>query len=384
MKRSICVLVFTGLVLASFCSGQKPSTRPAPPASQPSAAAVALTKMKALMERPRNMPRDADPVPIMKQRLPKALVALDEMEQKYPKARELHEARLIGAIAAIQLAQINKAPAMAERAKRIIGKILASDAPVQIKLNADAHLLLLNIRPVRDATTMPATQPAKVDTTKLILQFTKRYAKTDQAVEAVTIGMHIAKIAGDRKTFDELLQHLVKDHSDNPLAKPILRQQGKSPDVGKPFTATLTKLDGTKLNLPKDLLGKVVVIDFWATGCVPCVRALPHLKSLYARYKSRGVEIVGISLDRDSQRLKAFVAANRLDWIITYSSEVGGEPAARKYGIRSIPSIWVIGKDGKVVSDNARGKLAETIEKALSTTITKPTPTTMPAKKADK
>ncbi|MCK4626361.1 MAG: TlpA family protein disulfide reductase [Phycisphaerae bacterium] len=360
MKRSICVLVFAGLVFAAFCSGQKPPLAPAAPASQPSGAAVSLTKMKSLMDRPRGMPRNADPVPIMKRRLPKALSALAEMEQKYPKAKELHEARLMGIFAAIKLAQINKDLSIAKRAKQIAGKILASDAPDQIKLHADANLLFLNIRPVSAATTMPSTQPAKrVDTTKLILQFTKRYAKTDQAIGAVMIGMQIAQNVGDRKTFDKLLQQL-------------------------PFNATLTKLDGTKLNLPKDLLGKVLVIDFWATWCRPCVQTLPHLKSLYARYKPRGVEIVGISLDKDPQRLKSFVATNKLGWIITYSGKGWEDPTARKYGIQGIPSVWVIGKDGKIVSNNARGNLAETIEKALSASITKPTPTTRPAKKADK
>jgi hypothetical protein len=95
------------------------------------------------------------------------------------------------------------------------------------------------------------------------------------------------------------------------------------------------------------------------------------------------MEIVGISLDKDVRRLKSFVATNKLDWIITCSGKAGN-PTAQKYGIRGIPSIWVIGKDGKVISDNARRNLAETIEKALTVTITKPTPTTMSARKTDK
>lgn len=355
MKRSVCVLVFAGLVFAAFCFGQRTSARPAASTSQPSGVAVALAEMKLLMEMPRNMPRNANPVPIMKQRLPKALSALAEMEQKYPKASELHEARLMGIFAAVKLAQINKDPVMAERAKRIAGKVLASDAPGQFKLHADANMLFLNISPVRAATTRPATtQPKKVDTAKIILQFAKRYAKTDQEIEAVMIGMQIAQNVGDRKAFDKLLQQL-------------------------PFEATLTKLDGTKLTLPKDLLGKVIVIDFWATWCGPCVRTIPQLKSLYAKYKSRGMEIVGISLDRNSQQLKSFVIANKLNWIITYDNKRGGDPTARKYGIRTIPSVWVIGKDGKVFSNNARGNLAETIEKAMSVPFTKPTSTTKPA-----
>ena len=103
---------------------------------------------------------------------------------------------------------------------------------------------------------------------------------------------------------------------------------------------------------------------------------IPHLKSLYARYKPQGLEIVGVSLDKNATRLKSFVATNKMGWIITYSGKGWDDPTARKYGIGGIPSVWVIGKDGKVVSDNARRNLTETIEKALSAT-------TRPARKTD-
>ncbi len=368
MKRNVCILALTGLVFAAFCSGQKPTTLPV---TQPAGAAAAeLAKMKSLMDRGYS-------AFALKQRLPKALVVLAEMEQKYPKAKEIHEARMIGVVAAIQLARINNSPAMVERAKEIVGRIIASDAPGRFKLHADAHLLLMRLKPVSAATTTPATKPAPVDTTKMILQFTQRYAKTDQAVDAITTGMQIGKILENQKVFDELLQKLVKDYSDHPRARRILRQLGKSADVGKPFTATLTKLNGMKLTLPDDLRGKVVVIDFWATECGPCVEATPYLKSLYAKYKSQGMEIVGISLDKDPRRLRAFVTTNQIGWIITYSGKGWDDPTARKYGIGGIPSIWVIGKDGKVVSDNARRNLTATIEKALSA-ARRPTPTTMP------
>ena len=353
------------------------------PVTQPAGAAAELAKMKSLMGRRRGDPRGDRLITVLKQRLPEALAVLGEMEQKYPKAKEIHEARMMGVVAAIQLARISDAPAMTGRAKEIIARIIASDAPGRLKLHADAHLLLLRLKPIGVATTSPAANPAKIDTTKTILQFTQRYAKTDQAVDAITTGMQMGKIIGDQKVFDELLEKLTKDHSDHPRAKRILRQLGKSPDIGKPFAATLTKLDGTKLTLPDDLRGKVVVIDFWATWCRPCIMTIPHMKSLYAKYKTRGVEIVGISLDKDLQRLKSFVATNKMDWIHACSGKGWDDPTAHKYGIGGIPSIWVIGKDGKVVSDNARRNLTATIEKALSATITKPTPTTRPARVTD-
>ena len=376
MKRNVCVMVLVGLVFAAFCSGQTPSTLPA---TQPVGAAAELAKMKSLMAGNRNDVSQEDFIKTMKQRLPDALAVLTEMEQKYPKAEELHEARLMGIVSSVQLARINNDPEGAERAKDLVAKVIASDAPGRLKLIADAHLLLLTLKPIVAATTSPATEPSPVDTTKSIMQFTQRYAGTDQAVEAIVAGMQIANIVGDQKTFTELLDKLAKDHADHPQASGILRQLGKGSDVGKPFAASLTKLDGAKLTLPDDLLGKVVVIDFWATWCGPCIQTIPEMKSLYAKYKPQGVEIVGISLDEDLQQLKAFIATNQLGWIITYSGKGWDDPTAKQYGISGIPSVWVIGKDGKVISDNARGALAETIEKALL--AGKSAPTTQPADK---
>ena len=92
------------------------------------------------------------------------------------------------------------------------------------------------------------------------------------------------------------------------------------------------------------------------------------MKVLYARYKDKGVEFVGISLDKDGDKTKVaeFVKQRQMGWVHTFSGQGWGDPTARKYGVSAIPAIWVIGKDGKVVSDNARGLLAEMIEKALA------------------
>lgn len=376
MKRNICIFVLTGLVFAVFCSGQQSSTLPA---TKPTGPAAELAKMKSFMERSPGDERRSDFAEVLKQRLPKALAIMDEMERKYPKAEEIHQARLMGLVAAIQLSRLNNDPAGTERAKAIGARIIDSDAPGRFKLNADAHLLLLNLKPVVATTTAPATKPAPVDAAKIIMQFAQRYAGTDQAVDAITAGMQIGALVENRKVFDELLEKLAKDYSDHPRARSILRQLGKSPDIGKPFTATLTKLDGTKLTLPDDLRGKVVVLDFWATWCGPCIQSIPHLKSLYARYKPQGVEIVGISLDQDLRKLNVCIETNQIGWIITYSGKGWEDPTAGRYGISAIPSIWVIGKDGKIVSDDARPTLEETIKKALS--AGRPAPTTKPSGK---
>ena len=88
---------------------------------------------------------------------------------------------------------------------------------------------------------------------------------------------------------------------------------------------------------------------------------------VYGKYRSKGVEFVGISLDRAGSKdmLAKFVKARKMNWIHTFSGKGWNDPTASAFGVRGIPSIWVIGKDGKVVSSNARSNLERTIEKAL-------------------
>ena len=78
--------------------------------------------------------------------------------------------------------------------------------------------------------------------------------------------------------------------------------------------------------------------------------------------------MVGISLDRagEKDKLAAFVKQRGMSWVQTYTGKGWSDPTARYYGVRSIPSIWVVGRDGKVVSRNARRSLEATIDKALA------------------
>ena len=135
--------------------------------------------------------------------------------------------------------------------------------------------------------------------------------------------------------------------------------------LGHPMEVTGTLLSGQAFD-QKSLAGKVVLVDFWATWCGPCVAEIPNMLEQYEKYHTKGFEIVGISLDEDREKLTSFVADKKIPWPILHDEPEGGEgnALASFYGITGIPQLILIGRDGNVITLNARGpKLAEELAK---------------------
>jgi len=104
-----------------------------------------------------------------------------------------------------------------------------------------------------------------------------------------------------------------------------------------------------------DFRGKVVMIDFWATWCGPCVRSIPDVKELRKKYAGTNLVILGVSLDKDLGRWKTFIKSEQMDWIHVADGNFWDNAAAKKYGIESIPSVWIIGPQGQILAKNLRG-----------------------------
>lgn len=130
-----------------------------------------------------------------------------------------------------------------------------------------------------------------------------------------------------------------------------------------------TTVDGQPFSV-ENWRGKVVLVDFWATWCGPCIAELPNVKSLYDAYHDKGFEVVGISLDDDEQALVQFLKDREIAWTTLFPAkedERGWEnPIARHYGVSGIPTAILLDKEGKVVDLNARGeRLAESLAELL-------------------
>jgi len=113
---------------------------------------------------------------------------------------------------------------------------------------------------------------------------------------------------------------------------------------GKATDFTLKDLNGNDVSL-SDFRGKVVMLDFWATWCPPCVKAIPELIALHEKYKARGFEVIGISMDQSVADVKYFVN----DRNITYTILMSDDKVEKQYGVITIPVTFMIDRSGKVV-----------------------------------
>jgi len=128
--------------------------------------------------------------------------------------------------------------------------------------------------------------------------------------------------------------------------------------VGNSMELQGTQLDGTPFDWSK-YLGKVVLVDFWATWCGPCRAELPNVIQAYKQYHDKGFEVVGVSLDTDKKAAEAYVKDQQIPWVTLFNDDANHNgwqhPMAVYYGVQGIPTVILVGADGKVISLSARG-----------------------------
>ncbi len=171
---------------------------------------------------------------------------------------------------------------------------------------------------------------------------------------------------------DVVVPEIPGGHSDQPLDLKTLDlevdvKQLKTLDVGQPAPPfATTTLDGKPLHLA-DYRGRYVVLDFWATWCIPCLEQEPSLKAAFEAFgKDPRFALLSLSLDEKVETPKAYLAKRELGWTQAFLGEWSKTTVPSDYGVTSIPSIWLIGPDGNVLGKNLRGDaIKAAVEKAL-------------------
>lgn len=130
-------------------------------------------------------------------------------------------------------------------------------------------------------------------------------------------------------------------------------------DVGDEINPSFKTIDGQVADA-KVLKGKILVIDFWATWCPPCMAAVPHMVKLNEEYADKGVVIIGISADQSIDPLKKAIVQHKMDWVHVFDQS--GQVCAQ-FGVNSFPTVFIVGPDSKVLwkghPQNLDGALAD-------------------------
>jgi len=134
-------------------------------------------------------------------------------------------------------------------------------------------------------------------------------------------------------------------------------------DVGAKPEYTLTNaVDGQTMS-NEDLQGKIVVMDFWATWCGPCMAAMPHMLKVQEEYRDKGVQIVGISLDKDAETLKGTIKEHGLSWPNHYDED---RTITTQFGVKGIPTIYIMSPEGVVLWRGHPSAMDAALEQALA------------------
>jgi peroxiredoxin len=165
----------------------------------------------------------------------------------------------------------------------------------------------------------------------------------------------------------QLIKQLKTDFPDSKAAQEeakkiqaALAEGSKFPDFSEKDTA------GKPLSIA-NYKGKVVLLDFWATWCGPCVHELPNVIKTYDAYHKQGFEIIGISLDKDQEKLASFTKEKSMTWVQYFDGLVWQNKLAAKYGITSIPATFLLDGQGTIIGKDLRGEdLDKAVAKALA------------------
>jgi thiol-disulfide isomerase/thioredoxin len=157
----------------------------------------------------------------------------------------------------------------------------------------------------------------------------------------------------------------------SPNAIQKLKEQGEQelsyPELGKPYNFQLKTADGSILR-SKDFLGKVILLDFWASWCSPCMAKMPRLKETYHNLSGKGFEVIGINHDNSLENANRVLSKEKLPWpeVLAPMGEDNRKLWNVAAGITSLPRLWLIDRKGVLRADVSVPELEGAIQRLVN------------------
>lgn len=292
----------------------------------------------------------------------KQQVANDAFIKAFPEDPRRWQARLLSVRITMQLRRLaGETPSMEEERKKLDEILGAADAPATVK-SETAFMRAMTY--TSEFKTKPASYLAFHEGAAA---FIAKYPTSPLVAQMQATQLRV--LADDPTPQGaELLKKFAAstDTKQADAAKAILAKQSKMADLkSKPVELQFTAVSKNEVDLTL-MRGKVILVDFWASWCGPCITEMPNVVSTYQRLHPKGFEIVGISLDQDKDKMLEAMKKHGMEWEQFFDGAGWKNKISSSYGIDSIPATWLIDKKGMLRSSGLRGEaLAAAVEKLL-------------------